>query len=136
MYKSFCSSWRVSRSRCSEESEEDALFAARSVKWSYGLILLAWLVHASARGTDAAAQPAASNLPPPVHLTAEQDHQRTMDLLHIMSLRRGADGNAESPNAANYDESKANLSSKLPAVLVLKNGKKVTSAKLWWKRRR
>jgi hypothetical protein len=116
--------------------EEDALFAARSMKWSYGLILLALVVHSSARDTDTATQPAASNLPPPVHLTAEQDHQRTMDLLHIMSLRRGADGNPESPNAANYDESKANLSSKLPDVLVLKNGKKVTNAKLWWKRRR
>jgi hypothetical protein len=33
----------------------------------------------------------AANLPPPVHLTSEQDHQRTMDLLHIKSLRPGAD---------------------------------------------
>jgi hypothetical protein len=30
-----------------------------------------------------------SSLDPPVHLTAEQDHQRTMDLLHIAALRRG-----------------------------------------------
>ena len=34
----------------------------------------------------------ALQLPPPVHLTSEQDHQRTMDLLHISSLRRGVDG--------------------------------------------
>lgn len=137
MYKSFgCSSRRVSRKPVLRRIEEDALFSARFMKWFYGLILVALVVHSSARGTDTPTQPAASNLPLPVHLTAEQDHQRTMDLLHITSLRRGADGNPDSPNAANYDESKANLSSKLPDVLVLKNRKKVTSAKLWWKRRR
>jgi len=59
-----------------------------------------------------------------------------MNLLHIDSLRPGASGNAQSPNAANYDESKANPYPKLPDPLVLKNGKKVTSAKMWWKQRR
>ena len=69
-------------------------------------------------------------------LTAEQDHQRLMDLLHIQSLRKGADGrNPNAPNAANYDESKANPYPTLPNPLVLKNGKKVTTAKMWWKRR-
>jgi hypothetical protein len=38
-------------------------------------------------------------------LTAQQDHQRLLDLLHIQSLRNGADGrNPNAPNAANYDE--------------------------------
>lgn len=74
--------------------------------------------------------------PPPVHLTAEQDHQRLLDLLHITALRRGADGRADSPYAANYDESKANPYPSLPDPLVLNNGKKVTSAKMWWKQRR
>ncbi len=70
-------------------------------------------------------------------LTAEQDHQRLMDLLHIQSLRKGADGrNPNAPNAANYDESKANPYPTLPDPLVLKNGKKVTTAKMWWKQRR
>lgn len=60
-----------------------------------------------------------------------------MDLLHITSLRRGADGrNTEAPNAANYDESKANPYPHLPDPLVLKNGKKVTTAKMWWAQRR
>ncbi len=59
-----------------------------------------------------------------------------MDLLHITSLRRGADGDPKSPNAANYDESKANADLKLPDPLRLKNGKKVTTAKMWWKKRR
>lgn len=66
-----------------------------------------------------------------------QDHQRTMAMLNIASLRQGADGrNADAPNAANYDESKANPFPNLPDPLVLKNGKKVTSAKVWWDQRR
>jgi (4-O-methyl)-D-glucuronate---lignin esterase len=72
----------------------------------------------------------------PAHLTAEQDHQRIMDLLHISSIRRGADGDPKSPNAANYDESKATPYIALPDPLVLKNGKPVTAAKLWWEQRR
>jgi hypothetical protein len=80
---------------------------------------------------------AASTPPPPAQLTAEQDHQRIMDLLHITSLRRGADGrNPQASNAANYDESKANPYPNLPDPLVLKNGKKVTKAKVWWNQRR
>jgi hypothetical protein len=67
----------------------------------------------------------------------KQDHQRMMELLKITSLRPGADGrNAEAPNAANYDEAKANPYPKLPDPLELKNGKKVTSAKRWWNQRR
>ena len=73
---------------------------------------------------------------PPVELTAEQDHQRIMDLLHITSLRSGKDANPASPNAANLDESKANTYSGLPDPLVLKSGKRVTSAKVWWTERR
>ena len=36
----------------------------------------------------------------------------------------------------NYDESKANPYPNLPDPLALKNGKKVTSAKMWWAQRR
>jgi hypothetical protein len=76
-------------------------------------------------------------LPPPVVMTTQQDHQRTMELLKITSLRRGADGrNPDAPNAANYDESKANPYPNLPDPLVLKNGRKVTSVKMWWNQRR
>ena len=78
-----------------------------------------------------------SNLPAPVQLTAEQDHQRMMELLHITTLRRGADGrNPQAPNAANYDESKANPYPNLPDPLILKNGKKVTTPEAWWTLRR
>ncbi|WP_334238924.1 glucuronyl esterase domain-containing protein [Terriglobus sp. ADX1] len=74
--------------------------------------------------------------PPVVHLTAEQDHQRMMDLLGIKAIRAPREGNAASPNAANYDESKANLYPHLPDLLRMADGKKVTTAKLWWTKRR
>src|SRR5215510_10632756 len=64
------------------------------------------------------------------------DHQRMMDLLKITLLRQGVSGNAQALNAANYDESKANPFPNLTDPLVLKNGKKVTSAKMWWDQRR
>ncbi len=74
--------------------------------------------------------------PPPVHLTADQDHQRLLDLLHISSLRRGPDGDPKSPNASNFDESKVSPNLNLPDPLILKNGKKVTTEEAWWKQRR
>ena len=74
---------------------------------------------------------------PPAQLTTAEDHKRMMDLLQISSLRRGAEGrNAQAPNAANYDEAKANPFPMLPDPLVLKNGKKVKNAAAWWKQRR
>ncbi|HWC18534.1 MAG TPA: hypothetical protein VG498_16100, partial [Terriglobales bacterium] len=79
---------------------------------------------------------AASRLPIPLYLTAEQDHQRTMELLHISSLRPGPSGNPSAPNAANTDESKVDQHASLPDPLTLKNGMKVTTAETWWKQRR
>jgi hypothetical protein len=80
---------------------------------------------------------AAGGKPPPVEMTAQEDHQRLMDLLHINTLRPGADPNhPQAENAVNYDESKANPYPKLPDPLVLKNRKKVTTAKVWWNKRR
>ena len=81
--------------------------------------------------------PASQPIPTPVELTAEQDHKRMMDLLSISSLRPGANPNApNSPNAPNYDEAKANPYPELPDPLLLKNGKRVTTAKVWWQVRR
>lgn len=108
----------------------------RSVAWLLGLAMLSLVMHPSSRGAGQAAPATANSQPPPVQLTAEQDHQRIMDLLHIASIRRGADGDPKSPYAANYDESKANPYPNFPDPLVLKNGKKVASAKIWWKKRR
>jgi hypothetical protein len=71
----------------------------------------------------------------PVRLTAEQDHQRLMDLLHVASLRRGPSGDPKAPDAANVDESKVPLYM-LPDPLILKSGKKVGDPETWWKLRR
>jgi hypothetical protein len=80
---------------------------------------------------------APAGLPPPVHLTAAQDRQRMMDLLHIKELRPGADAHhPDAPNAVNYDESKANPYGKLPDPLILNNGQPVTTAAMWWHQRR
>ena len=60
-----------------------------------------------------------------------------MEALKIETLRPGADGmNRNAPNAANYDESKANPYPNLPDPLTLKNGEKVTTAEQWWSKRR
>jgi hypothetical protein len=75
-------------------------------------------------------------LPPIVHLTTEQDHQRLLDLLHITSLRGGPSGDPKSPNAANYDESKATTYKTLPDPLTLNDRKKVTTPAVWWEKRR
>ncbi len=82
----------------------------------------------------------------PRQLTPEQqarqeatrrDHRRMMELLKITSLRPGANPNdPKAPNAVNYDESKATIYPNLPDPLVLKNGRKVTSARMWWNQRR
>lgn len=78
-----------------------------------------------------------SELPPPVVLTAEQDHQRLLELLKIKKLRPGANPRSTDPaNQPNYDESKANPYPNLPDPLTLKNGKKVKDARVWWNKRR
>ncbi len=76
--------------------------------------------------------PAAHPQCTPVNLTAQQAHQRMMDLLHIPTIRPGFSGNANGPNPANYDEAKAGPFSKVPDPLVLNNGKAVTTQKMWW----
>ncbi|MFC1792517.1 alpha/beta hydrolase family protein [Planctomycetota bacterium] len=66
-----------------------------------------------------------------------EDHQRMMDLLGIKSLRPGRNGmNPKAAHYANYDESKANPYPNLPNPLVLKNGQKVTTARMWRNQRR
>src|SRR5258708_5292017 len=103
-------------------------------KWIVGLAAAATL----ATGAAAPRQPArAADLPLPQQLTAEQDHKLMLDRLGITEIRRGADGrDPKAPNAANYDEAKGNPYPDLPPVLTLANGKPVTDAKTWWKKRR
>jgi hypothetical protein len=92
---------------------------------------------ASAQGLAAFQASLAAAGDGPAPLTAEQDHQRLMDLLHITSLRPGANQREpQGPNGVNYDESKANPYPNLPDPLTLNNGKKVKTAKVWWRERR
>src|SRR5712692_11528640 len=60
------------------------------------------------------------------------DHKNMMKQLGIKTLRSGPSGNETAPNHANYDEGLANPYPSLPDALTLKNGKKVTSADIWW----
>ena len=81
-----------------------------------------------------AAQPPAGA--PNAPSATEQDHRRMMAQLGITRLRPGPSGNESAPNAANYDESRANPYPDLPDVLTLKSGRKVTTPAMWWGERR
>ncbi len=68
---------------------------------------------------------------------SQADRQKMMDLLEIKSLRPGKNGsNPQAPNAANYDESKANPFPELPDPLKLNNGKSIATAEEWQALRR
>ncbi|MEJ7677117.1 MAG: hypothetical protein WKG06_04420 [Segetibacter sp.] len=66
----------------------------------------------------------------------QKDYQVMLDQLNIDSTRPGPSGNPQAPNAANNDETKASPYTSLPDPLIMKNGKKVTMAKMWWAQRR
>jgi hypothetical protein len=68
--------------------------------------------------------------------TAAEDHRNMMDQLGIRVLRPGPSGSESAPNQANYDEATANPYPDLPDALTLRNGRKVTSATIWWNQRR
>ena len=79
-----------------------------------------------------AAQPAEGN----------SDHQQMLAKLKITSpLRPGPAGrlNADGtvpPNYANYDESKATAESPVPPLLVMNDGRKITTPAMWEERRK
>lgn len=120
----------------------------RSIAYLFCLALVILAVtppgHGAAQAPPQAAAPqppAGRGQPSPAMLAAQaatqEDRQKMMDLLGIKELRPGKNGsNPQAPNYANYDEANANPYPKLPDPLVLKNGKKVTSAKVWWNQRR
>jgi hypothetical protein len=110
-------------------------------RWSISLTLLALAYIPKGRAQQSAVAPA----PPPqqqleIQRLSIEDRQRMMDLLHITSLRLGPTSRNEPQpgrlGVVNYDESKANPYPTLPDPLTLKNGKKVTSVKMWWEERR
>src|SRR5439155_17805625 len=81
----------MTRLKCGRRIIKERMTRSPSIRWSLGLILSALLAGTDRISAWQAAQPAAEGLPAPVQLTAQDDRQRLMDLLHITSLRRGAD---------------------------------------------
>ena len=77
-----------------------------------------------------------SKYPKLTTFSTQQDSDNMKQQLGIKKLRPGFSGNESAPNHANYDESLANPCPQLPDVLTTKDGKKVTTADMWWKQRR
>src|ERR1041385_2298836 len=81
-------------------------------------------------------QISAAQSAPPVNWTTAEDHQNMMAQLGIRRLRPAPSGNESAPNHANYDEATANPYPDLPDPLRLKDGRRVTSAGMWFGERR
>ena len=100
------------------------------------LHLLLALTFSAASAQQTSTGTTTGKYPAPVNFTADQDHQHMLQQLGIKALRPGPSGDPKAPNAANYDEAKANPYPNLPELLTLKNGKKVTTPAMWWNQRR
>ena len=72
-----------------------------------------------------------------INKLTDADYSQMLSQLNIdkSQIRRGPSGNPKDPNAANSDENKVNTYI-LPDPLILKNGKKVSSVKVWNEQRR
>lgn len=97
------------------------------------VVLLAFS-SASLPAQDHAAAPAGA----PVQLTAAQDRERMLLLLGLTDaqMRPAPVPNARASNAASYDESKANIFGPPPDPLLMRSGKRITTAEQWWTQRR
>ena len=135
IYSSRVQQYRFSRTVLRRNRWKEPMSKIRSIRW-LPTLALAGLIGVAAGNLAFQAVRAAGGQAP-VKMTKDEDHKRTMDLLHITELRRGKAGRDKTdPNFANYDESKANPYPDLPDPLTLKNGKKVTKASDWWSKRR
>ena len=105
-----------------------------SGRWfAAGLIAL---VAAGVLAGETGAAPSSAAVSEPINWTTQQDHENMKEQLGIRTLRPGPSGQAGATNAANYDPAKANPYPDLPDPLTSKDGQKVTTAELWWKKRR
>lgn len=112
----------------------------RSLRWSVGFAVVCGggiLVAQGGAGTTPAAQPStppAQQAPPqpsPVQIANQKERQRIMDLLKISAIPPGA----VSSSPATYDEPHATPYPNLPDPLTFKNGRRVTTAAAWRRRR-
>jgi hypothetical protein len=121
----------------------ESFMTTRSGSTRIGSRLIALAFVAGTAGAYAQGTPQQSPPPPAADPQQEQlrqataeDHRQMMDQLGIKALRPGPSGNESAPNHANYDEALANPYPRLPELLTLANGRKVTTADMWWKARR
>lgn len=91
-----------------------------------GRLVVSALVMAFLGSTSAAAGP----------WTTQQDHADMMRQLGIAQLRPGPSGDPTAPDAANYDPAKANPYPVWPELLMMADGRPVTTAEMWRKLRR
>ncbi len=111
---------------------------ARTLAVSGALIGAAMSVAAQAPASAPAQAPAMPTAAEREALRAasEAEHNRELKLLGITELQPGLTAyDIGKPGNANYDEAKANPYPKLPAMLVMKDGKPVKTAAQWEKRR-
>ncbi|MGB6194708.1 MAG: hypothetical protein WBF42_19745, partial [Terracidiphilus sp.] len=88
---------------------------------------------AQSKQTQEPARPAPTPEQLAIQAASEKDHQRVMDELGIKTLRAPVENN---PNSTNYDESKANVYPNIPDPLLMSDGTRVTTATMWWTKRR
>jgi lysophospholipase L1-like esterase len=101
----------------------------RAMLWTASAFLAVWILIPAG---GAYAQTA----PDTRHWTTADDYRHMLEQLGIRAMRPGPSGNEKAPNAANYDESKANPFPDYPELLRLKDGRPVTTPEMWWKERR
>jgi hypothetical protein len=107
------------------ESKVRAESRLRPILPFFYLVAVACLTSATLPAADTNTS---TNQPTPAQAAAIADHQRLMGLLHMTSFRRG--------KVTNYEETNANPYPDIPDPLTLNDGGKVTTASLWWDRRR
>src|SRR5687768_622124 len=110
------------------------MFASKTIRVAGAALAVAAAIHA---GRTVAAQTPPSAAQQATQEATQADHKRMLALLGITELRRGVEGrNQQSPNFANYDESKVAPYPPLPELMVTKAGVRVTTARRWWSVRR
>ena len=110
------------------------MLASQTTRVLLAAVLLAGAVPVSGQAPPPGPTPAAAAA---LQDATQADDKRMLALLGIAELRRGVEGrNQQSPNFANYDEAKVAPYPPLPALMVTKAGRRVTSATDWWNVRR
>jgi len=99
-------------------------------------ILIALLLLGAGTGAmGQAAMPSAAELAA-IREASSQEREREMKLLGIIEMRKPLTAyDIGKPGNANYDEALANPPSSMPALMVMQDGAKVTTAAQWKKRR-